>query len=186
MCPLVCPRQPGARSSAPPPGHRRPASMPACSVARSPGRPFTRSPACPPPTRLPQHAQKASSQSELPFSRALTLACPMRPAPAMVPPSAFPPEFTRAHVRPPACPLSVPAPARKKIEWSCSWKKKGRCGGTQYAAGGRCGGGGSGAQQYCHPIAVVYVVCRGRSSRRPSMARRRRSLTAAINTPDVQ
>ena len=36
-------------------------------------------------------------------------------------------------------------------------------------------GGGSGAQQYCHPIAVVYVVCRGRSSRRPSMARRRRS-----------
>ena len=29
-------------------GYRRPARMPACPVARSPGRPFTRLPACPP------------------------------------------------------------------------------------------------------------------------------------------
>ena len=109
---------------------------PACPLARSPSRLVARSLARPPahsPTCLPQYAQKAS-QSELPFSRARTLACPIRPAPAMVPPSVFPPESTRAHVRPPArplyrCPLARPECTQSKIKWCKRHGKKAQEGG---------------------------------------------------------
>ena len=94
--------------------------LPTCLPARAPGqsgRPFARSPACPPvhspPVTCIRPEGVITERICVTRSRVLALAHPARPAPAMVPPFAFPPKFSCACVRPPTrllcqCPLARP------------------------------------------------------------------------------